>query len=46
METPLTKNIRPGMEPLTLPEYEKAGGVCRLARRGDRDDAAPGTAGS
>jgi NADH-quinone oxidoreductase subunit F len=26
MEKPLTKNIRPGVEPLNLKEYEKAGG--------------------
>ncbi len=26
MEQPLTKNIRPGREPLALKEYEKAGG--------------------
>ncbi len=26
MERPLTKNIRPGQEPLSLKEYEKAGG--------------------
>jgi NADH-quinone oxidoreductase subunit F len=26
MERPLTKNIRPGQEPLSLQEYEKAGG--------------------
>ena len=26
MEQPLTKNIRPGLEPLSLKEYEKAGG--------------------
>ena len=26
METPLTKNIRPGEEPFNLKEYEQAGG--------------------
>ena len=26
MERPLTKNIRPGKEPLNLKDYEKAGG--------------------
>jgi NADH-quinone oxidoreductase subunit F len=32
MEHPLTKNIRPGEEPLNLKEYEKAGGY-RAARK-------------
>jgi NADH-quinone oxidoreductase subunit F len=26
MERPLTQNIRPGQEPLSLKDYEKAGG--------------------
>jgi NADH-quinone oxidoreductase subunit F len=36
MEKPLTKNIRPGEEPLNLGEYEKAGGyqAARKALRG------------
>lgn len=32
MERPLTKNIRPGQEPLTLEEYERAGGYQGLRR--------------
>jgi len=32
METPLTKNIRPGEEPLDLPAYERAGGYQALRK--------------
>jgi NADH-quinone oxidoreductase subunit F len=32
MERPLTQNIRPGHEPLSLPEYEKAGGYRSLRK--------------
>jgi NADH-quinone oxidoreductase subunit F len=32
MERPLTKNIRPGQEPLSLAEYEKAGGYRSLRK--------------
>jgi NADH-quinone oxidoreductase subunit F len=32
MENPLTKNIRPGQEPLSLKEYEKAGGYQAVRR--------------
>lgn len=32
MERPLTQNIRPGQEPLTLKEYEKAGGYRSLRK--------------
>ncbi len=33
MERPLTKNIRPGQEPLSLKDYEKAGGTSQCAKR-------------
>ena len=36
MERPLTKNIRPGREPLTIAEYEQAGGY-RAARKALKD---------